>query len=220
MFFFLISDDMTFNDYELDEDFFFEPELSFKDYLARGKYVKALDVAERNRLEIKPNKYISSLEDLAIKAAFEYQSDGDYQQAFSTMYTYAPKNPLTKDFANHFAMELFSNLVDAYNNSEQDNAYSNIKELTHGLFWLDKNQFPEGLSFEKKGPVSISSIVDSLRVSKVLENYFVEVANYFDKMDFVVKIEMYEAIDEINKEFDVIDNKIYSGLKFSGVNKK
>lgn len=211
---------MDFDDYGMDDDSFLDPELSFKDSLATGEFVKALEIAEKNCLDVKPNKCISSIEDLAIKAAFEYQSDGNYESAFSTMYTYAPNNNLTKKFANHFAMELFSKLVDAYDNSEQDNSYENIKSLTHDLFWLEKNQFPEGLSFEKKGLVSISSIVDGIRISKVLENYFVEVDNYFDKMNFVIKNEFYEAIDDIDKDFDFVDNKIYSGLMFMGNYKK
>ena len=211
---------MDFDDYELRDEFFFEPDLSFKDYLARGKYVKALELAERNRLDVKPNKYVSSVEDLALKAAFEYQSEGDYKQAFSTMYAHAQKNPLTKDFAKLFAMTLVDDLVYAYDNSDSVNSLDNIKELKHGLYWLENKFFPEGLYFDKKGPVSVQSIADSARISKVFENYFVEVADYFDSTKFAIENQFFEHVEGLSRDFDVVNEKIYSNLAFTGTVKK
>ena len=211
---------MNFDDYEMSDEFFFEPDLSFKDYLARGKYVKALELAERNRLDVKPNKHISSLEDLAIKAAFEYQFEGDYKQAFNTMYAYAQKNPLTKDFARHFAMTLVEDLVYAYDNSDSDESLESIKELKHGLYWLEDKLFPEGLYFEKKGPVSVQSIADGARISKVFENYFVEVADYFDSAKFAIENQFFERVEGLSRDFDIVNEKIYSNLAFTGTVKK
>ena len=211
---------MNFDDYGQDDDSFSDPELSFKDYLARGEYVKALELAERNRLDIKPNKCISSIEDLALKAAFEYQSEGDYKQAFNTMYAYAQKNPLTKEFARHFAMTLVEDLVYAYDNSDSDESLDKIKELKHGLCWLENKLFPEGLYFEKKGPVSVQSIVDGARVSKVFENYFVEVADYFDSTKFAIENQFFEHVEGLSRDFDVVNEKVYSNLAFTGTAKK
>ena len=211
---------MNFDDYGQDDDSFSDPELSFKDYLARGEYVKALELAERNRLDIKPNKCISSIEDLALKAAFEYQSEGDYKQAFNTMYAYAQKNPLTKEFARHFAMTLVEDLVYAYDNSDSDESLDKIKELKHGLYWLENKFFPEGLYFDKKGPVSVQSIADSARISKVFENYFVEVADYFDSTKFAIENQFFEHVEGLSRDFDVVNEKIYSNLAFTGTVKK
>lgn len=209
----------TFNldNEQFGEENFWGPDIYFGNLLAQGNYSKALEVFERNNLKISSNnKYVSSIEDLALKAAQDHSRKGNYEGAYVSLLTHAPKNPNIKKFAMNFAADMLSRLIEAYDYFEEDGAINLIKELTYDLHYLEKAHFPEGLRFKKKGgDVSLSSIIDSHRVSKLFENYFFHINSLNDEINDLIKAEDYRSIKNLDNEFKHFD-EVYSGFSFIG----
>ncbi len=186
----MILDD--FEEGEFGEEYSSDPSFYFCDFLARGNFSMALDLFEKHDLEISPdNKYVSSVDDLASKAAFHYREKGMYEDAYISLLTYAPKKPLIKYFARTFAADMLSRLIEAYDDFEKEGSVDLIKELTYDLHCLERAHFPEGLMFERKsGSVSLSSIIDGHRICKLFENYFFHVESLNNKNPVIINMQV------------------------------
>ncbi len=208
---------MALDDFEMgefDEDYSSDPNFYFNDFLARGDFSRALDIFEKNNLKIGPNNgYVSSVEDLALKAAYDHSSNGNYEGAYVSLLMHAPKNPRIKSFARAFAADMLPRLVDAYDNFEEEDSVDLINELTYDIHCIERAHFPETLMFQKGNDfVSVSSIIDGHRVAKLFENYFSHVDSF--NIDSLV-VESCEEQKKLDREFRLFDDA-YSNVSFIG----
>jgi hypothetical protein len=184
----------------------YEAPLKFKDLIATGKFTSALNLINEKKVSFKPNLYVSSLDELALNASIELQSAGNYEQAFLVMTYFAPKNPLIKNFAKYFAIEMLERLNEAHRDFEKENSFEKIQELTYDLFFLEKEHFPEGLRFDKKGGVSLPAIISSTYLSNALEIYFLQLDSINERIRISIENEEYEKTLKVLKKKKTLDD--------------